>query len=174
MRKLALVITNCLVIFNLLADRIQSQTTVQQEKTEAVKIRSTEVLVDAVVVDHRNRLIGDLTAQDFEIFEDGVPQRLDSFRVIRGGLEKPGIADRKSPKGSDVQPNGESKSPAIQSTLPNLTILLLDYSTTKFENQKLIQKASIKFVEERMLPKDFMAVFILCSWLRLLTAFTSD
>jgi VWFA-related protein len=175
MRKLALIITSCLVIFNLLADRIQSQTTGQQEKTEAVKIRSTEVLVDAVVVDHRNRLIGDLTAQDFEIYEDGVPQRLDSFRVIRGGLEKPGlIADRKSPKGSDVQPNGESKSPAMQSTLPNLTILLLDYSTTKFENQKLIQKASIKFVEERLQPKDFMAVFILGSGLRLLTDFTND
>jgi len=45
---------------------------------------------------------------------------------------------------------------------------------TKFENQKLIQKASIKFVEERMLPKDFMAVFILGSGLRLLTDFTND
>ena len=88
MRKLALMIASSLVIFNSFAEKIQSQTTDQQKKSEAVTIRSTEVLVDAVVLDRKNRLIGDLTAQDFDIYEDGVPQQLSSFRVVRGAPER--------------------------------------------------------------------------------------
>src|SRR5690349_14769901 len=81
--------------------RIQSHTGGQQEKPEPVKIRSTEVLVDAVVVDRKNRLVPDLTADDFEIYEGGVLQEVSSFRVIRG-------ADEKAAEGRGVQKSAET------------------------------------------------------------------
>ena len=37
----------------------------------------TSVLVDATVQDKSGRFVRDLTGQDFRIFEDGVPQKLD-------------------------------------------------------------------------------------------------
>jgi hypothetical protein len=46
----------------------------------------TAILVDVVVRDKRGRPVVDLTADDFEIQEDQVPQRLGSFSVVeRGG-----------------------------------------------------------------------------------------
>src|SRR5918912_3751698 len=47
----------------------------------------TAILVDVVVREHRGgRPVTDLTSDDFAVFEDGVPQKIDSFsRVTRGG-----------------------------------------------------------------------------------------
>ena len=49
-----------------------------QEK--ALKLRTEEVIIDAVVLDKKNRSVLDLTAADFEIYEDGVKQKISSFR----------------------------------------------------------------------------------------------
>src|SRR5215470_14970976 len=89
MRKATLVIASILVVSILVSVTIYSQTGGQQEKSETLKIRATEVVVDAVVVDHKNRLVTDLTPEDFEVYEDGVLQEVTSFRVIRGPAEKP-------------------------------------------------------------------------------------
>jgi VWFA-related protein len=162
--------------------RIQSQTAGQEQKPEAVKIRSTEVLVDAVVIDRKNRLVPDLTAEDFEIYEDGVLQEVSSFRVIRGADEKAaeGRPVQKSAETATIQPSGvqpsggETKGVATQGTLPNVIIALLDYSTTEFRNKKLIQDGAIKYVEKRLQPNDLMAVFVLGSGLHIASDFTND
>src|SRR5436305_2204126 len=49
-----------------------------QEKP--LKLRTQEVVVDAVIIDKKNHLVSDLTAGDFEVFEDGVKQKISSFR----------------------------------------------------------------------------------------------
>ena len=173
MRKIAIFVCR-LALTALLSTNIYSQTGAQQEKSETIKLRSTEVFVDAVVVDRKNRLITDLTSRDFGIYEDGVLQEVTSFRVVRGAVGE-SAHDGTTRSGATVQPAVDNTK--LQSTPempPNLTIVLLDYSTTQFEHQKLIQSASIKYVERRMQPRDLMAVFVLGSGLRLVTDFTND
>ena len=51
-----------------------------QEKTEpetSVKTRSTSVLVDVVVRDRHGDPLADLQPSDFQVFEDGVPQKIN-------------------------------------------------------------------------------------------------
>src|SRR5438132_14361030 len=43
------------------------------------------VNVDVSVTDNRGNPVPDLTKDDFEILEDGRPQKLTNFSVIRGG-----------------------------------------------------------------------------------------
>ena len=172
MKKLCSVIVTLCVIVPLFTIELQCQVTGQQEKPDTIKIRSTEVFVDAVVSDRKTRLVSDLGQQDFEVYEDGVRQEIASFRVVRGTLKnspQPAVES----VATDKQP-AQPKSHAAEFAPPNLNIVLLDYSTTRFENQRLIQDASIKYVEQRMQPNDLMAVFVLGSGLRLAVDFTND
>ena len=51
---------------------------------------TTAILVDVVVRDRKGKPLTDLTAADFQVFEDGLVQKVDSFtRVSRGGLGRP-------------------------------------------------------------------------------------
>src|SRR5262245_501792 len=38
--------------------------------------------LDAIVADRSGRLLRDLRAEDFEVFEDGVPRPIDSVRLV--------------------------------------------------------------------------------------------
>jgi VWFA-related protein len=176
MQKVAILVSG-LVLVALLSTSIHSQTGAQQEKSETIKLRSTEVFVDAVVVDRKNRLITDLSPADFEIYEDGVLQEITSFRVIRGAAEKPPqpAVDRKPLQAATAQSSTSgAASVTTREMPPHLTIVLLDYSTTQFENKKLIQDASIKYIEQKLQPNDYMAVFVLGAGLKLVTDFTKD
>src|SRR5262245_12872635 len=177
MRRVVLFLIGCLAIAAGVGLKIRSQAASQQEKSDALKIRSTEILVDAVVVDRKNRLVTDLTAQDFEVYEGGVLQEVTSFRIVRGPAEMAAdtspAARPASPAG--VQPPAVDTRPApVPESLPNVTIVLLDYSTTQIQNKRLIQEAAIKYVEKRLQPNDLMAVFVLGSGLHIASDFTND
>ena len=56
---------------------------------------TTAILVDVVVRDRKGRPVTDLAAADFELAEDGVAQKVDTFtRVSRGGGIGVGVAWR--------------------------------------------------------------------------------
>jgi VWFA-related protein len=176
MRRAAFVFIGGFLIYFGVAFRVHSEALNQQEKSEAVKIRSTEVLVDAVVADRKNRPVTDLAAQDFEVYENGVLQTVTSFRVIRGGADGSGEARLTTRTGSANPETGVDRArpaPAPE-TLPNVTIVLLDYSTTQIQHKRLIQEAAIKYVEKRLQPNDLMAVFVLGTGLHIVSDFTNE
>ena len=53
-----------------------------QQDDEVIRVRSNEVRLDVVVKDKKGRQIKDLKATDFEVLEDGVPQKVESFRFV--------------------------------------------------------------------------------------------
>lgn len=127
----------------------------------------SEVLVDAVVTDRKNHLVTNLKAEDFVITEGGVPQEITSFHVYRG-ISQPSEPETETPAATT------QVTPPILRPTSNLIILLVDYSTTQFENQQLIQQAAVKYVQQKMRSNDLMAVFVLGSGLHVLTNFTGD
>ena len=46
-------------------------------------VTSTLVQMDAVVTDSKGRYVTDLTPEDFEVLEDGKPQKLTHFSYVR-------------------------------------------------------------------------------------------
>ncbi|HEY6331834.1 MAG TPA: VWA domain-containing protein [Blastocatellia bacterium] len=163
------VLVSIVAISTVLTIRGLSQTNgAQQEKSGQLKIKSTEVLVDAVVVDRKNRLVTDLNAQDFQVSEDGTPQDITSFRLVRGNTET------EKPAASGAAPTTAVPDTASTEELPNTIIALLDYSTTQLAHTKMVQDAAIKYVEKKMQPNDVMAVFVLGTGLQVACGFTSD
>src|SRR4051794_32504646 len=60
---------------------------------QAFNAATTAILVDVIVSDRKGHPVSDLTAADFEVAEDGVPQKVDTFaRVSRGGGIGVGVA----------------------------------------------------------------------------------
>jgi hypothetical protein len=53
-----------------------------RQSPDSVVVNTDEVLFDVVVRDKRGRVVNDLTASDFEVYEDGVRQEIDSFRLV--------------------------------------------------------------------------------------------
>ncbi|HKV42962.1 MAG TPA: VWA domain-containing protein, partial [Blastocatellia bacterium] len=147
------------------------------------KLKATEVLVDAVVVDRKNRLVPGLTSQDFEVYEDGVPQDVTSFRVVRGEAEEPGAGTPAIPAGTTAAgpapntgpnpPRGE-KAETPSGELPHVIIVLLDYSTTQIQHAKQVRDGAVRYVEKRLGPDDLMAVFVLGAGLHVVSDFTND
>src|SRR5687767_12612285 len=45
--------------------------------------------VDTIVTDENGRFVGGLTRDDFEIFEDGNPQKIDMFSYVELAVERP-------------------------------------------------------------------------------------
>src|SRR5690349_24085274 len=56
--------------------------TTAQDQDEVIRVRSNEVRLDVVVKDKKGRPVKDLKATDFEVLEDGVPQKVESFRFV--------------------------------------------------------------------------------------------
>ena len=55
------------------------------EDKEIVRISSQLVLVDALVLDKDGKQVTDLSAEDFELFQDGKPQKIINFAYVDSG-----------------------------------------------------------------------------------------
>lgn len=128
------------------------------------------VLVDAVVTDSKNRVVTGLTVDDFVILEDGVEQSIDSFQLV----ETP-PADAPKSGAAETEPADQTPDPLDGvGRRRNLIVFLLDYATTEFTNQKLVQEASEKYIRENLQPNDYVAVFSLGASFRFVQDFTND
>src|ERR1044071_312178 len=89
MRKLArLSFVAACVAAAAVAALTQAQTAPAQRDEQKVVVNAGEVLFDVVVRDKRGRVVKDLGASDFEVYEDGVAQQLSSFRLVARGGER--------------------------------------------------------------------------------------
>src|SRR5437762_8861108 len=66
----------------LLPGRVAAQSAPSGEAGPAIRVTTTEVLLDLVVRDKRGRQVKNLKPDDVEIYEDGVRQQILSFRPV--------------------------------------------------------------------------------------------
>lgn len=111
-----------------------------------IKTRVEVVNILATVRDKKGRYVDDLKRDDFEVYEDGVRQKIDYFNFETG---------------EDSQP---------------LTIVLaIDSSSSVREKLRFEQLAAIEFLEKTLRPnKDIAAVMMFDDQLYLLQDFTFD
>ena len=155
----------------LLAVRPQAGAAPQVPITDAIKVQTSEVVIDAIVTDRHNRIVPNLKADDFVVYENGVPQKLASFYLYRGAPTPAKAQEPSSPVPAGDTVPVPADTPAQP---PALTILLLDNSSVELHNQKLVREASEKYVREKLQPNERMAVFALGASLHFLTDFTND
>jgi VWFA-related protein len=137
-----------------------------QDETK-LRIGTAEVVLDIVVRDKKGRPVRDLTATDFEIFEDGIRQNTESFRlVVRESMKN-------TNPGSDTGARSEqtAKAPPAR-TDPGLVALVFDRLTP--DARGLARRAALAYADEALMPNDFAGVFSIDLQLRTLQSYTDN
>jgi VWFA-related protein len=140
---------------NLRAHREQ-QPAPEQPQTAAPVLRSTvnEVLVPVVVRDAQGHSVGDLTKDNFQVFDNGKPQRITGFSIVHQEIdETPANSSASEPSVGDPPSVSQLNSP----TQLFVVFLFDDYNLT-FTVLPQVQQAAIKTLDSSLAPTDFAAV----------------
>lgn len=148
---------------------VSAQTPSTQDQDEVVRVRSNEVKLDVVVKDKKGRPVKDLKEGDFEVYEDGSPQRIQSFSFVATELSAGGNADRKDDKSGTTTP---ATATPPRTTTPGITALVFDRLSPDARN--LARKAGLAYAQEGMAGGDFTGVFGIDQSLRTYQSFTDN
>ena len=111
------------------------------------------IRVDASVIDDDGNHVSDLQASDFEVYEDGLLQEIETFELIEIGA----VPDLNAEPARRVRTRNDVEREAARSDVRLIVIFFDDYNVRR-ENG---QRASIqitKFLEDNLLPTDLVAV----------------
>jgi VWFA-related protein len=173
------VLTAFLLILSINAfAQIPKQTPPVKTDDDVVKISTTLIQVDVSVTDKKGKQVTDLKPEDFEILENGKPQKITNFSYIAVAPEiKPETQNQ-----ANTSNNPKTKQEYIPPFPTNLkpeqvrrTIALvvddLGLTTGSISN---VRSALKKFVDEQMKPGDFVAIIRTGGGAGFLQQFTSD
>lgn len=152
----------------------KAEPTPTPEDEEVVRISSELVLVDALVLDKEGRQVTDLTAADFEIYQDGKLQEVTSFSYVTGGK-----------KDVNAEPAGKNKSakdklpvpPAgIRSNQGRIITFVIDDGNCLAtpEGLEVARDGVKRFIDGQMLPDDRVAIYQTRGGVSLLQMYTSN
>jgi VWFA-related protein len=140
-----------------------------------IRINVNLVQVDAVVTDSKGKPVTDLTANDFEVLQDGKPQTITNFAFIN-------VKERSASftRTSTAQPrNGAAVPPpppiALRPDQIRRTIaIIVDDLGLSFDSVVRVREAAKKWVDTAMQPGDMVAVIRSSAGMGALQQFTND
>jgi VWFA-related protein len=132
------------------------------EPAAVFTVTSTLVQLDAVVTDSKGRHITDLAAEDFQVFEDGKPQKLTNFSYVRVTPEgQPPVLQASAPAASMKLASLLPPPPLAQlrrEDVKRAIVLMVDDLGLSFRSIAFVRKSLRKFVNEQMQPGDLVAI----------------
>ncbi len=165
--RLSLVLVTVLVFSSF--NSVNSQTAPQKQRDEPiVRIRANEVSLDIVVRDKKGRPVRDLTAGDFEVYEDGVRQQIAGFRFVlrepAGANSTPTVANGKE-KPARVAPSRDASDAGV---------IALVFDRLSPDARALARRAGLAYAEEGITGGGFTGVFAIDQALRTIQPYTDN
>lgn len=130
----------------------------------------TAIVVDVIVRDKQGNPVRGLTADDFEISEDGVRQEIGSFTPV--GSASPAPPSAKS--GAAAADSPAAATPAAPAAPPKPEVLALVFDRLSGEARALAYKTAAQYVGEGKVANNIIAVFGVDLSLVLYQPFTRD
>ncbi|MCU1268687.1 MAG: hypothetical protein JWM21_5005 [Acidobacteria bacterium] len=144
------------------------------DDTDVVRITTNLVQIDAVITDKSGKQVTDLTAGDFEILQDGRPQKVMSLSYISTQPNSSGGLPTRAPPSSSPA-NVPAPTMALRPNQVRRTIaLVVDDLGLSFESTAFVRKTLTRFINEQMQPGDLVAIIRTSAGAGALQQFTSD
>lgn len=155
----------------------QVATTVSESSQEdagfVVHINVNLVQVDAVVTDLKGKRVTDLTADDFELLQDGVPQKITNFSYVAEGTTPAGMP----PATGSRENNSSIPAPPVPlkpGQIHRVIALVVDDLGLSFTSVAYVHAALKKFVDHEIQPGDLVAIIRTSGGVGALQQFTTD
>ena len=147
-----------------------------QDEDEVVRITSNLIQIDAVVLDSEGRQVTDLTAEDFELSEDGRPQTITNLTYVDNS---PGAKPAATPANAAAKGTAKDGMPVPPSPLKpgsarRVVAFVVDDLGLSFQGTAYVRNFLKDFVKDQMRPGDLVAVVRTSAGVGALQQFTSD
>ena len=151
----------------------QSAPTPPADEDDVVRITTKLVQLDAIITDENGNHVTNLTADDFEILQDGKPQKITNLTYVQT------VAPDTMPSVTKTQKTGKNtiQPPPMRAGVPEngrLLTFIVDNCTSSWTSMSAIREGLVKFIETQMLPTDAVAIYQTRGGASLLQQFTSD
>lgn len=133
----------------------------------AIRTNTQEVLLDVVVRDKKGHLVKDLSSKDFEVTDDGEPQKIRSFRLMTAS--EADAAAAASPRPAD-----SGKSSGTLDPLRQIRIVTLVFDRLGPDARNNARLAVNDLLKSESGPNLFFAVFSIDQRLSILQQYTTD
>jgi VWFA-related protein len=154
----------------------QSKPVRQDEK---VAVGTVEVLLDVIVKDKRGRAVTDLSVADFEVFEDGALQPVESFRLItRNSAGESRKASSTVPDTASAKANANPSSPSkpVSPSNPDVgvSVVALVFDRLSQDARKRAHDAAMSYVGGDSSLNNFVGVFAVNLSVNTVQNYTTD
>ncbi len=110
------------------------------------------VRVDVIVTDRQGNPVTDLKLEDFEIQEDGKPQKAETFRLVKiDALTAPGYTQR------TIRTRNDEETAAADENSRIFVFFLDDYHVRK-ETSMSVKRPVFEFIANQLAPSDLISV----------------
>jgi VWFA-related protein len=162
------------------ASKPAASQTQQAQSSPEVVLSTSEVVLDVVARDKRGRPVQDLGASNFEVYEDGKKQQVESFQLHHAeGAPQPSSVSATSQPAPSTPASPEEDRPKMQpapeqNPFVGINVVALVFDRLSLQGRTLAQKAAMKCVSDTFRPDDFAGIFSIDLTLRILQPFTNN
>ena len=123
-----------------------------QQQPPRIRTGINYVRVDVIVTDKQGNAVLDLKPEDFSVSEDGKPQKVDSFSIVR--IDPVSQAEERQP---EIRSQYDEEREASRPEVRLFTILLDDYHVRRGSDMA-VRKPLIEFIQNQLAPADMVAL----------------
>jgi VWFA-related protein len=143
---LVVVLTACVIVS-------AQQQAPSAQNSPTIKTNVNEVLVPVVVRDEQGHSVAGLTREDFRVFDDGKPQAINGFMVIRRSPEEPGKS-----ASSSSSADGAAVVPGPTPPAKRFVVFLFDDLNLSSSDLSRAQTAASKVLDGALRSTDMASV----------------
>jgi VWFA-related protein len=148
-------------------------------------VEAATVILDVVVRDKGGRVVRGLSAEDFEVYEDGHRQDVTSFRMVDRKRPLEQVAERASEVGRAAAPEDSERDPgaaasdgpaneAVPESALEPSVIAFVFDRLSASGRDMAHRAADAYLRDGYVSGDLVSVYALNLQLRVLQSFTDD
>jgi VWFA-related protein len=144
----------------------------QGQQGQTIRVKTELIDLRAVVTDKKGQSITDLKKEDFELMENGKPQEVSFFSVVKIPVRgEPRRAETSTANATTDVPAG---APRPADTIGRTVLLYVDTLHLSPQSLLLVKKSLRKFIDERLTDQDLTAIVTSAGSLGVVEQFTRE